>query len=60
MKKLDDKADVVVVVLGGKKRSFPTLRDGLLYCWRHLETVVSLSCDNTKIDLSRGIQWKKE
>jgi len=60
MMKLDKEADVVVTIVGGKKRSFPTLRDGLLYCWRHLEDVATLRCDGTKIDLSKGILWKKE
>jgi len=58
--KLDDGAKVVVILVGGKEESFGTLREGLMFCWQYLEQVSSLSCDGTKIDLSGGIQWKKE
>jgi len=60
MKKLDDSAKVVVTIVGGKSEQFDTLREGLMFCWGHLEQIASLSCDGTKIDLSGGIQWKKE
>lgn len=55
--KLDDLADVVVRLEDGK-REFTTLRQGLLYCWAHIELVRSFRCNGIDINVG-GELWKK-